>query len=86
MRGIKFDAAAYRDYQEWIHTNPKIAIRIQELIQDILRDPFSGIGKPEALKYKWQGYWSRRITEEHRLVYKVTAESIIIASCRFHYS
>ena len=85
MRVIKFDAAAFRDYQDWIRTNPKIASRINELIQDILRDSFKGIGKPEALKYEWQGYWSRRITEEHRLVYRVTADTIIIVSCRFHY-
>ena len=55
MRAIKFDAAAFRDYQDWIRTNPKIASRINELIQDILRDSFKGIGKPEALKYEWQG-------------------------------
>ncbi|HLG36431.1 MAG TPA: Txe/YoeB family addiction module toxin [Bacteroidia bacterium] len=86
MRGIKFDSVAYRDYREWLRTNPKIAERIDELIRDILHDPFKGIGKPEALKHNWQGYWSRRITDEHRLIYKVTEESIIIASCRFHYS
>jgi toxin YoeB len=83
---VKFDSVAFQDYQEWTHTNPKIAKRIGELIQDILRDPFKGIGKPEALKHNWQGHWSRRITDEHRLVYKVTRENIIIASCKFHYS
>ena len=86
MRSIKFDIAAFEDYQEWIRTNPKMALRIGELIQNILRDPFKGIGKPEALKHNWKGYWSRRITDEHRLVYKVTEEGIIIASCKFHYS
>ena len=86
MRKLQFEAEAFQTYQDWVKTNPKIAIRIGELIADILRDPFKGIGKPEALKYNWQGYWSRRITDEHRLIYKVTSDSIIIASCRFHYS
>jgi toxin YoeB len=86
MKLIQFDAVAFQDYQEWIKTNPKIAIRIGELILDILRDPFKGIGKPEPLKHNWQGYWSRRITDEHRLVYKITNESITIASCKFHYN
>ena len=86
MRTEKFDYVAVRDYQEWIRINSKVASRIDNLIQDILQDPFKGIGKPEALKHNWQGYWSRRITDEHRLVYKVTPEHIIIASCKFHYS
>jgi toxin YoeB len=86
MRSIKFDAVAFQDYQEWIRTNPKIALRIDNLLHDILRDPFSGIGKPEALKHNWQGYWARRITEEHRLVYKVTPDTIIIATCKYHYA
>jgi toxin YoeB len=62
MRSIKFDAIAFKEYQEWIRTNPKVAIRIGDL-----REPFSGIGKPEALRHNWQSYWSRRITDEHRL-------------------
>lgn len=86
MKRLQFDAVAFQDYQDWKKTNPRIAAKIEELINDILRDPFNGIGKPEPLKFEWQGYWSRRITQEHRLVYKVTQESIIIASCRFHYS
>jgi toxin YoeB len=56
-----------------------------ELIKDIDRNPFSGIGKPEPLKYELQGYWSRRITDEHRLVYKATSEEVLIISCKFHY-
>lgn len=86
MRKLQFDSVAFQNYQEWIKTNPKIAIRIGELINDILRDPFKGIGKPEALKHNLQGYWSRRITDEHRLVYKVSPDAIIITSCKFHYS
>ena len=85
MRGVEFDAAAYKDFEEWTNSNPKIAERIRELIQDILRDPFKGIGKPEPLKHNWQGYWARRITDEHRLVYKVTTDKITIAECKFHY-
>ncbi len=85
MREVKFDKVAYNDYSEWKKINPKIARRIESLIDDILNNPFSGIGKPEALKYNWTGYWSRRITDEHRLVYKVTADSLIIASCKYHY-
>ena len=86
MRKLQFDAEAFQSYLDWVRTNPKIAIRIGELMTDILRDPFKGIGKPEALKYNWQGYWSRRITDEHRLIYKVTPDAIIIVSCKFHYS
>lgn len=85
MRSLQFDLVAFQDYQEWIKTNPKLALRIGELVQDIFREPFKGIGKPEPLKHNWQGYWSRRINDEHRLVYKVTNENIVIASCKFHY-
>jgi len=67
-------------------TDRKLAIRIGEIIKDILRDPFKGIGKPEALKGDFKGYWSRRINDEHRLIYKVTTDSIIIISCFSHYN
>ena len=86
MRKLQFDSVAFQNYQEWIKTNPKIAIRIGELINDILRDPFKGIGKPEPLKHQYQGYWSRRITDEHRLIYTVLPDSIVVTSCKFHYS
>ncbi|NEO57483.1 MAG: Txe/YoeB family addiction module toxin [Okeania sp. SIO3B5] len=66
-------------------TNAKIYIKIVNLIKDIQRDPFSGLGKPEALKYDLSGLWSRRITQEHRLVYSVYDEEIVIISCKFHY-
>jgi len=59
--------------------------RINNLVRDISRNPYSGLGKPEPLKYKYQGYWSRRITEEHRLIYRVVNDEIHIAKCRFHY-
>jgi len=63
----------------------KIFKNILELIRDIQREPFSGIGKPEPLKYELQGYWSRRITDEHRLVYKVEEDLLTILSCKYHY-
>ena len=86
MRQVKFDKIAYQDYTEWTKSNDKIAQKIKELIKDIQCSPFKGLGKPEPLKHEWQGYWSRRITDEHRLVYKITDEEIIVASCKFHYS
>lgn len=84
-RSLQFDPKAFEDYQFWVKTDPKVALRIGELIKEMLRDPFKGIGKPEPLRHDWKGYWSRRITSEHRLVYKVTDTELIIASCRFHY-
>ncbi len=63
----------------------KVFKKILELIKDIQREPFSGIGKPERLKYELQGYWSRRITDEHRLVYKIEEDLLIILSCKYHY-
>ena len=80
-----FDEEAWDDYQYWIKTDKKILKRINLLIKDIKRTPFDGIGDPEPLKYKWSGFWSRRITKEHRLVYFVQSDSILIAQCRFHY-
>jgi toxin YoeB len=85
MKQIVFEANAFQDFVEWADINNKIHQRIVDLIKDILRQPFSGIGKPEPLKHKLQGYWSRRINKEHRLVYKVTNTAIIIISCKYHY-
>lgn len=76
---------AWDDYLWWDKTNPKIRIKINSLIADIARHPFSGIGKPEPLKGALSGYWSRRITREHRLVYKVEKNVLSIAQCRYHY-
>ncbi len=73
---ISFDAVAFQDYNEWATVDHKIFLRIGELIKDIARDPFKGIGKPEPLKHNLAGFWSRRITSEHRLVYKYTKETI----------
>jgi len=80
-----FADQAWDDYMHWQANDQKIVKRINLLIKDIKREPFSGIGEPEPLKYNWSGYWSRRITLEHRLVYKVTDQMILIAQCRYHY-
>jgi toxin YoeB len=85
MKNIEFVPSAFKEYQEWIETDRKIALRIGDLIRDILRNPYEGIGKPEALRYQFNGYWSRRIDREHRLIYKVTDGSIVIISCYSHY-
>ena len=84
-RRIVFEASAFEDFNDWATTDKKIHKKIVTLLKDIERSPFSGIGKPEALKHDWQGYWSRRIDREHRLVYKVTVTEIAIAACRYHY-
>jgi len=86
MRHIVFEGSAFQDFVEWATLDNKLFQRIANLIIDTLRHPFSGLGKPEPLRHALRGYWSRRINDEHRLVYKVTAESIIIVSCRYHYT
>ena len=74
-----------QDLRYWIETDRKIAIRAFELIEGILRDPFTGIGKPEPLKYVLAGCWSRRLTQEHRLVYRVSERRIDFLQARYHY-
>ncbi len=76
---------AWEDYLYWQRTDKRILKRINNLIKDIDREPFDGLGNPEPLKHNWSGYWSRRIDREHRLVYKATNNSIIIVQCRYHY-
>ena len=76
---------AWEDYLYWQETDAKILARINTLIKDIQRQPFQGIGKPEPLKHNWTGYWSRRINREHRLVYKISEDTVFIAQCRYHY-
>jgi toxin YoeB len=76
---------AWEDYLYWQKTDTKILLRINELIKDCLRSPFKGIGKPEPLKGNYASHWSRRINDEHRLVYKVQLERLHILQCRFHY-
>lgn len=76
---------SWEDYLYWQKTDKKKLQRINELLRDIARQPFDGIGKPEPLKHQLAGYWSRRIDEEHRLIYTVRGNEILIAKCRFHY-
>lgn len=80
-----WDQDAWADYILWQTTDPKIVKRINTLLRDIARNGNHGIGKPEVLKYGFSGYWSRRITEEHRLIYKIVGDEIRIAGCRYHY-
>lgn len=84
-RSLEFDAAAFEDLAWWVKQDRKKALRIITLIKDVQRDPFTGIGKPEPLKRELSGCWSRRIDEEHRLVYQVTESKIRILACRYHY-
>lgn len=85
MRTIAFHQEALEQYNNWAKIDRKLFDRIHRLILETARNPFTGIGKPEPLKSELRGYWSRRINDEHRLVYKVTEEMIIIASCKYHY-
>jgi toxin YoeB len=76
---------SWEDYVYWQETDKKMARRINELLKEISRNPFSGKGKPEPLKYKYKGFWSRRINEEHRLIYQVKENEMFIIKCRYHY-
>ena len=82
---IIFSKNAWEDYISWQTEDKKILKKINELITDIMRTPYEGIGKPEPLKYDLAGFWSRRIGLEHRLVYQIQNNEILIYSCRFHY-
>jgi len=82
---LSFSDDAWEDYLYWQKNDKKILKKINRLIKEIQREPFDGIGEPEPLKYNWSGYWSRRITIEHRLVYKVHGDHLMIAQCRYHY-
>ena len=82
---VIFDDDAWEDYLYWQRTDPKILKRINALIKEIQRNPYEGVGKPEPLKYNFAGYWSRRINDEHRLVYQVTEDAVLIAQLRYHY-
>jgi toxin YoeB len=85
MRKVAFLTGSFDQFNQWAIEDKKNYLKIVTLIKDIQRDPFSGLGKPEALKHDLSGLWSRRITLEHRLVYSVTDEEIVIVSCKFHY-
>jgi len=81
-----FSTDAWADYLYWQKTDKKLIKRINNLIADVTRDdPFTGIGNPEPLRHNWSGYWSRRINQEHRLVYKMVENQLYIAQCRYHY-
>jgi toxin YoeB len=80
-----FAEEAWEDYLFWQTTDPKVVKRINAVIKDIRRSPFEGIGKPEPLKHGLSGYWSRRITDEHRLIYKVLSDGVLLAQMRYHY-
>lgn len=82
---LTFSPRAWEDYLFWQETDPKIVSRIHELIKDIVRNPFTGIGKPEPLKHALRGWWSRRISAEHRVVYKQVEGAILIAQLRYRY-
>lgn len=82
---ILFTPNAWGDSQHWVMTDKAMVKRINKLIADIQRAPFTGIGKPEALKHQLSGYWSRRITDEHRLVYAVEKNQLVIITARHHY-
>lgn len=82
---ILFQKNAWEDYLYWQATDKNILKKINELIKDCARNPFDGIGKPEALRNNFSGFWSRRITDEHRLIYTVVDDNIHIIKCRFHF-
>lgn len=81
-----FAQEAWEDYMYWQESDKKTLKRINDLIKAISKEPYVGIGDPEPLKFNWSGFWSRRINREHRLVYMVENDAVLIAQCRYHYS
>ena len=84
-RLLVFDRDFLEDLNHWIATDRKIALKVLALVEDIRRDPFQGIGNPEPLRHLGSGIWSRRITAEHRLVYRVSEDRLMFAQARYHY-
>ncbi|MEO8095687.1 MAG: Txe/YoeB family addiction module toxin [Pseudolysinimonas sp.] len=82
---LTWDEDAWDDYLHWQQADRAILRRVNQLLQDVARNGNWGIGKPEPLKHGFQGYWSRRITDEHRLIYRIEGDEIRIAACRYHY-
>jgi len=87
---VEFSNCGWEDLNYWINQDVKVAKKILKLLKDIKRNPFEGLGKPEPLKYDFAGFWSRRIDQEHRLVYRVEGKSVserrcVVVQCRFHY-
>jgi toxin YoeB len=85
MRNFLFSPEAFDQYNEWQAENKQVFNKLKKLIQEAAKTPYEGTGKPEPLKYDYGGCWSRRITDEHRLVYKIREDLIEIVSCKFHY-
>jgi toxin YoeB len=83
---LVFSPQAWEDYQHWVQTDRQLVKRINELIKDAVRSPHEGIGKPEPLRHALAGFWSRRINDEHRMVYRVAGNNLEIAQLRFHYA
>jgi toxin YoeB len=81
---VVFDKAGWEDYTSWV-SEPKMYRRINRMIEEAMRDPGQGIGKPERLTENLSGYWSRRITDEHRLVYAVRGDDLVVVQARYHY-
>lgn len=84
MRSIRFEPSAWEEFSEWQRKDAKLWKKLVDLLTETARTPFEGKGKPEALKHDYKGYWSRRLTQEHRIVYKVTDETIIVVACMGH--
>jgi toxin YoeB len=82
---LAFTREAWAEYQHWQQNDRKLLAKLNQLIEDCVRSPYAGLGKPEALRGDYAGWWSRRITEEHRLVYRVEGDDLLIAQCRYHY-
>jgi toxin YoeB len=85
MRELLLTTQALADLTWWMKTNPRVALKIAELLEELPKAPFTGKGKPEALKYEFAGCWSRRLTSEHRLIYEVTKDYVRVLNCRHHY-
>ena len=85
MKNITFTDKGWADFMDWSKTDRKIFAKISNLIEETARTPFKGSGKPELLKHELSGHWSRRINQEHRLVYSVSESAVEIRSCKFHY-
>ena len=85
MRSLEFDPTGFEDFARWVQRDRKKALRIIRLLKETQSDPFGGIGKPEPLKHELEGCWSKRIDDEHRLVYQVSNDKIRILACRYHY-
>ena len=80
-----FSEHAWEDYLYWQRTDKKVLRRVNALLKEVQRSPFTGVGKPEPLRHNLSGYWSRRVTDEHRLIYKIEGDGLLIVQLRYHY-